>query len=345
MPDVLQTVETDAKAVLKEPVTLVEDAVAEARKLTVTVKVDASTAIADIEAQIARIKTMMGDGVNVAVEIEQKAQTAIVDVAPAVADAKAIIPAAQSYAKRIETDLKAIEDRFDANVVALEKTLFLSTGPLAKIKGFLGAIWTKIKAVLVWLAPIAGKLGLTIIGSAVKGAASGAFSLAGKIASGVSSVALPALGSIVSAPFKLAGLIPGLGVKAGLWAVLALGVGGVVFAGYLHMEHNTERLIAQAREAAQAEIIGKYRDLSSELIRQEAAERNQAMEDLAAANKTNADEIAKQTAELDQDVPLPPVKSNSASKEKSNAKVDPRMSRLNAADARADRLLERRSHP
>jgi hypothetical protein len=320
----------------------------------------AAPAVAQIKTDAASLAQTVGNVEQAVAPVAAQVEAAAAPVAaklpseivPIPVIVKAEEAAAESVAHAVEKgvgfvrdEIKAVETHFEAGVAALEKELFAKAPVLKRAQAFADKVLADARAIAAGVvaklkpakAPVPAAA-LSMFSTVEKGVVGNALSFAGKLASGASSaskIALPALGSALAAPFKLAGNIAPLGVKAGLWAILGLGVGGAVFAGYLHMEHNQERLIAQAREAAQADLARQYQEISEELARQQARVRTEAMEDLAEANKAADAEILKEFDNLDQAVPLPPTK------EKTHAKVD--VSGLNSADARADRLLERRS--
>lgn len=352
------------EATVSKAETVVADAKAEAASVIATATTDTATLAAvltQVKSKVAPELNKVESAVATGIATVEKDAAWIVTAWPEIGTAisagstevsgfvKTVEADAVAVKAKVVADISEVETKVEAEVASVEakaKALnqaawlqhaeSLAEADMKALEHGLGVALTGLETRLKAITP-------SIFSTIGKGALSGVshvVSFAGSLISGVTlKIAAPALGSLLIAPLKLTGLIPSLEIKTGLWALLALGVGGSVFAGYLHMEHNTERLIAEAREAATQQIVAQYRAISEELVRQQAVVRTGALLDLQAADKVSAAEIdAAERALSDEPAPLPPVKSKVK-----HAKARSNFTRLNAGDATADRLLERYS--
>lgn len=93
-------------------------------------------------------------------------------------------------------------------------------------------------------------------------------------------------------------------------ALVVLVIVGVIFAGYVHFEHERTELIAQTRAAAQAEIEQKFAEKSEEIVRRAQAAQAQAMSDMSKKiheNNATIDQLQAQIEAIPDETSEPEV--------------------------------------
>lgn len=386
-----QKIEVVFKAVLGSPAAWVESEVAKlkaagASNVVVQWIAAAETAAkADVQAVETKVESALGvttvGAAVTAVETDAKAAatTVVADVKTVVQNAPATVVAVESAAKTAIGDAQTAGSVLSTAVADVKAGV--ASAPFQSVLSTLGSInaaavaaaptvLADVKAGIADVKAVTGSAPVSAVTSTIASVAStvvkdapGVFSKLVAVEetafSGVksaSSLVLPVLGALLKAPFKALSMIPwpgSLGLRIGAIALIALAIGGTIFAGYKHVENNQLRLIAQTSQAAESKIIAEYNALSEELTRTKAERDASAQTALAAADKASDAEDDAAQGQIDaipevapvatpKPVSTPEPKSlrHAHKKHKTNASD---FSELNAAAARVDRLLERSS--
>lgn len=353
--------------------------------ISVVLKAATSTAAADIEAAIAKIKAEFGDAVAVAVQFEDAAQTELTVIRTAIEKAATsvesvasgmtgevttIIATIKSDILGAITDLKndlsssalgkavayveapvktVVTDVIDVVEVPIKgiEALIAKLDPVAKAAAVasVAAAITPVVAVAAPAAPIVPAVPKTSI---FKSIFSGLFSL---IAS-IFKHAYSGLGTLVSAPFKLLKLIPTPGITLYVGLALTLGVVASVYAGYRFVEDTQTAAINSAVKDAQDKATVQMQALSAQVLTQQANAQAAAQASLLAAEEAaaakNAADVQAIQSKLDAVVtpPTPPVKPvDLAAPVKKKVKKHVPVDGLSDGDSGVDRLLESASNP